>query len=87
MAYSSGAKMVVVRSGRTDMGAWVTEERNVLEDYRHLFGETERNPVARGIAILTDADNTRSHATGDYADIKVLGSAEEWVPTTVSFQR
>jgi hypothetical protein len=85
--YSSGAKVVVVRSGRTGMGRWVTEKRNVLEDYRHLFGETERNPAARGIAILTDADNTRSHAAGDYADIKILGSNGEQVPTTVSFKK
>jgi hypothetical protein len=85
--YSSGAKMVVVRSGRTSMGTWVSEERNILEEYRHLFGETEKDTVAKGIAILTDADNTRSHAAGDYADIELLGSNGERVPTTVSFPK
>ena len=30
---------VVVRSGREQLGNWLTEERNVLSDYRRLFGE------------------------------------------------
>jgi hypothetical protein len=75
--YSSGAKMIVVRSGRTDIGAWVSQERNVLEDYRRLFGDAEKNPAPKGIAILTDADNTRSRAIGDYADIEVLSAHGE----------
>ena len=29
-------------------------------------------PVARGIAVLTDSDNTHSRAIGDYADIETL---------------
>jgi hypothetical protein len=74
--YSSGVKMVVVRSGRTSMGTWVSEERNILEDYRHLFGETEKNPVAKGIAILTDADNTRSHAAIKY--VRLTTGSVSW---------
>ncbi len=72
--YSSGTKMVVVRSGRSLAGTWVAEERNVLSDYEHLFGKGERHPEAQGIAILTDSDNTRSRAVGDYADISLYPS-------------
>ena len=66
------AKIVVVASGRESSGTWVTEERNLLEDYRSFFGETDKNPVSKGIGILTDADNTHSHAVGDYSAIEIL---------------
>jgi hypothetical protein len=67
--YSSGTKMVVVRSGRALAGTWITEERNLLADYEQFLGKGEKNPVAQALAILTDSDNTRSRAVGDYADI------------------
>ena len=69
--YSSGTKIIVVRSGRALAGAWVTEERNVLSDYEQSFGKGEKHAVAQGIAILTDSDNTHSRAVGDYADISI----------------
>ena len=70
--YSSGTKMIVLRSGRALAGSWRTEERDVLSDYERLFGKKEKHPKAIGIAILTDADNTNSRAIGDYADIAIL---------------
>jgi len=69
--YSSGTKMIVVRSGRGFTGTWVTEERNVLFDYERFFGKEEKHPVAQGIAILTDSDDTHSRTVGDYADISI----------------
>ncbi len=69
--YSSETRMVVVRSGRAPLNTWVTEKRDVLSDYRRLFGDKEENPVARGIALLTDSDNTGSRAVGDYGAITV----------------
>jgi hypothetical protein len=71
--FAKGTRIIVVRSGRSLMGTWVKERREVLLDYQQLFGEGEKNPVATGIAILTDSDNTNSCAIGDYADIQVLG--------------
>jgi hypothetical protein len=44
----------------------VEERVNVLEDYRARFKETEV-PAPSGIAVLTDADDTKSRAAGDYA--------------------
>jgi hypothetical protein len=69
--YSSGTKIIVVQSGRALTGTWVTEERNVLSDYERFFGKGEKHPVAQGIAILTDSDNTNSCAAGDYAHISI----------------
>jgi len=69
--YSSGTKIIVVRSGRALSGTWVTEDRNVLSDYEQSFGPRE-HAVARAIAILTDSDNTHSRAVGDYAEINMV---------------
>lgn len=75
--FSSSAKLLVIRSGRAQAGTWLTEKRNVLADYFQLFGDGEANPVASGIAILTDADNTNSRAVGDYTDIQTLAIGSE----------
>ena len=72
--FSSGTKIIVVRSGRALAGAWVTEERNVLSDYDRSFGKGDTPPVAKGIAVLTDSDNTHSRAVGDYGDISMSSS-------------
>ncbi len=75
--YSSGTKIVVLRSGRALAGSWVAEERNVLSDYERLFEKKDKHPVARGIALLTDSDNTRSRAVGDYAEISIIVRSEK----------
>jgi Protein of unknown function (DUF3047) len=59
----------VLRTGvPADRNAWVEERANVAEDYRRFFKEDPRNPA--GIAVLTDSDDTQSHAEGDYADFR-----------------
>lgn len=56
----------VLRSGPEPRGEWVHEQVNVAEDYRRYFADGEP-PRPVGIAVLTDADDTRSRAEGDYA--------------------
>jgi len=68
---SGRTRIIVVRSGRSMAGNWVAEERDVLVDYRSLFGEEEKSPSARGILLLTDSDDTMTRAAGDYDDITV----------------
>lgn len=59
----------VLRSGTAGRGEWQQEKVNVLEDYRKYF-DTKETPKPIGIAVLTDADDTKSMAAGDYADFK-----------------
>jgi len=66
-AYSDWVMMVAVRSGAERAGEWVTERRNVLDDYREAFGGDP--PPVNGIAIMTDTDNTDGAATAYYGDI------------------
>jgi hypothetical protein len=71
-AFTSNAVMVAVESGDGKAGTWVTEERNVYEDYRALFGEDP--PAIDAIALMTDTDNTGGEAEAYYGDI-FLGPA------------
>jgi Protein of unknown function (DUF3047) len=60
----------VLRSGASSAkGAWVEERVNVRDEWKAAFKERE-TPKPGGIAILTDADDTRSTAAGDYADFR-----------------
>jgi hypothetical protein len=61
----------VLRSGVPEKkGEWVEERVNVLEDYRKFFNVNEA-PKPAGIAVLTDSDDTKSSAQGDYANFRV----------------
>lgn len=51
---------VVMRSGPEDLGKWLTERRNVAEDYAKIFGESPDDP--RAITISIDSNDTRSTA-------------------------
>jgi hypothetical protein len=62
-------KIIVAESGGENMEKWVTEERNVYEDYRKLFRAEPGNVGA--IAIMTDSENTASSAETHYNDIEV----------------
>ena len=64
----------VLRAGTTGKGEWTEERVNVLEDYKKLFKESE-TPKPAGIAVLTDSDDTKSSAAGDYANFRACRSS------------
>jgi hypothetical protein len=76
--YSDRSMMVVVESGERKVNQWVTEERNIREDYRKAFNEEP--PMISGVAIMTDTDNTGGSATAWYGDILFLKRPTESVP-------
>ena len=51
---------VVLRSGSDELGKWITERRNVVEDFRKIYGEAPDNSTALSLGI--DSDDTRSSA-------------------------
>ena len=59
----------VLRSGTAGKGEWTEDRVNVREDYKKLFKESE-TPKPGGIAVLTDSDDTKSSAAGDYANFR-----------------
>jgi hypothetical protein len=64
----------VLRSGPAARGGWTEERVNVLEDFQKYFDEKE-TPKPEGIAVLTDADDTKSSAAGDYANFRACAAA------------
>ena len=71
-AYTDRVKMIVVESGPNNTNNWVAESRNILEDYKTAFGEAP--PMIRGIAIMTDSDNTGESTVTYYGDIVMKAS-------------
>ncbi|MBI4638729.1 MAG: DUF3047 domain-containing protein [Candidatus Rokubacteria bacterium] len=59
----------VLRSGPAKKGEWVEERVNVRDDYKK-YHETDDTPKPAGIAVLTDSDDTKSSAQGDYANFR-----------------
>jgi hypothetical protein len=66
---------IVIRSGKSKQGEWVTEERNVFEDYKKLFGRNPPNPVAFG--FLSDSDDSKSNSLGDYDHFVILAQPSQ----------
>ncbi len=55
---ANNVRSIVVESGYQRLGFWLSEERNVRQDYIELFG---REPSRVGkIALMTDSNDTRS---------------------------
>lgn len=65
--YTDKTMMIAVNSGSGKAGEWVSIERDIVADYRQAFGESP--PPIRGIAIMSDSDNTGEEATAWYGDI------------------
>jgi len=63
-------QVLVIRNGTDRKGGWTEERVNILEDYKKFFDDTEA-PKASGIAVLTDSDDTKSTAQGDYANFRL----------------
>jgi hypothetical protein len=68
--YFRNIKLIVIESGRKNLGKWVFEERNIYEDYKKVYGRYPFSDVG-AIALMTDTDNTLSTAEAAYTDIKV----------------
>ncbi len=59
---------VVVRSGEADLGKWLTESRNVCQDYKKIYGEDPDEKI-EAISVGIDSDDTRSRAEAYFGEI------------------
>ena len=73
--YTDRVMMIVLESGEAKVGQWVTESRNLYEDYRKAFGDDP--PPISGVAVMTDTDNTQESAVAYYGDIVFRKAASE----------
>ncbi len=51
----------IVRSGPADVGKWMTETRNVYEDYKKIYGEEPAEQVG-AVSVAIDSNDTQSSA-------------------------
>lgn len=63
----STIKFIVIKSGAKELGTWLSEKRNVYEDYKRLF--KEEPPMVGNIALQIDSDDTNSSAESFFGDI------------------
>jgi Protein of unknown function (DUF3047) len=59
---------VVVRSGDADLGRWLTETRNVYDDYKRIYGE-EPGETVGAVSISINSQNTHSSAESFFGEI------------------
>ena len=68
-AYTSDAKMIVLQKGKKNLGRWIVEERNILDDYRRAFGADP--PAMATLGIMNDSDNTKEASVSYVGFIEV----------------
>jgi hypothetical protein len=66
-ARADNVRIIVVESGRARLDRWVSYERDVAEDHRALFGRPP--PRVGKVALMTDANDTRSETEALFADL------------------
>ena len=64
----SSVHYIVVRSGSADLGKWIPERRNVLEDYKKIYGENP-SESAGAITLSINSQNTGSRAESLFGKI------------------
>jgi hypothetical protein len=64
-------RKIVLDSGPSSLGRWRDHRRDLAADYRRAFGEEPGALVS--IAVMTDADNTRSRAAAWYGPVQLHG--------------
>jgi len=60
-------KAIVVRSGPRETGRWISETRNVHDDYVKLFGHEP--PNIGGIRIQINSQHTETSGESFFADV------------------
>lgn len=80
-----GVLKVLVVASKAEQGTkrWITHERNVIEDYKRLFGDSpDKTPNA--VTIWSDSNTTNSVGIIDFDDILFLSGPTDRESTSAS---
>ena len=70
--YMKGSvRSLVVRNELRLQGQWITEHRDLRDDYRRAFGAAPNAPIS-AVAIFTDNDQTSEPVTAFYGPAKII---------------
>lgn len=59
---------IVAQSGNKHLNTWVSESRNLYEDFKRFYPDEEPREVVR-IYLMSDSDNTGSTTSGAFANL------------------
>ncbi len=60
-------KVVVLQSGPAVLGRWITESRNVYDDYKKMFNAEP--PAVNGMRLQINSQHTKTSAESYFADV------------------
>jgi hypothetical protein len=72
--YTNRVRMIVLQSGKDNVGKWMRESRDVAADFKVAFGMEA--PAVTGVALGNDTDNTDEAVTTLFGDIQFLKKSE-----------
>lgn len=72
-AYTERVRLMVLETGDAAAGQWRQESRDLAADYRAAFGKSP--PRLRGVALMSDTDNTRSRVTAWYTAFRLVAKS------------
>jgi len=61
------AKMLALRDKADGPGKWITEKRNIAQDFKLMYGFVPR--FIDGVAVMSDTDNSRGESAASFGDI------------------
>ena len=71
-AFTHRMRYIVLQSGNSHLGQWMTEQRNLAADYAQTFGdESQAMPMLIGITVSADSDNTHGSGLAYMGDIRL----------------
>lgn len=72
-AFTKRLRFIVIESGSERIGQWIAERRDLIADYRRVFGDESGGKVPEiiSVSISADADNTHGHGLAYFEDISV----------------
>jgi hypothetical protein len=68
--HTARIRKIVVQTGGTKAGRWLSYERDFQADFARAFGESPGTLI--GVGVMTDSDNTRQSARCLYGDVQLL---------------
>jgi len=70
-AYTERVRMIVLRSGNREAGAWREERRDIEADFRAAFAADGDPPRVTGVAAGSDTDQTGDTVTAWFGDLRL----------------
>lgn len=72
--YTGQVKMILLQKGKANLGHWMEEEVDLVEDYKRAFG---KNPPPRAmVAVMSDSDNTGEKSISYLEYLKIFSNSK-----------